>query len=552
MFQYLSRRSVRDPNTIQLYVQTGTPEPAWDFIKHGRLPTAARREEHRSILAAWTTECEARHDNCITKDAALPRRVLDVGSKIDPRLLLHVSSEEIGNYVALSHCWGPKQVHPPETNLSNLKQRQEGIDLTTLPSTFRDAVLVTRNLNIQYLWIDSLCIVQDDTSDWQTESSKMAGYYRDAYLVISAAEAEDSTQGFLNDGEADPRLDAYRPVEVGQIQNPDSTISRIYTRCLEGDSSSDHHRELLEVTPLNKRAWALQEYILAKRIVHFTEAEMLWECTECLRCECMEMDHTADDDSVHPGILRKGQLLLLRYQEDRPSLHELWLGLLEEYSLRDLSYNSDLLPALSGLAKLWHSRGAGKYLAGFWKEHILESIVWQLRGLVPSHIQRSTDYRAPSWSPFSLEKKHGSTDGRSCLSFSFPNDHRRLEERCAVVLDAGSTPAGADPTGQITGAFLRLKGHVIRGHTINRWIKLGDQEEAIRFDLDINFSERIALTFLLIGHNTLGGIILLVLQFSRQEGAYERVGTASLYNRKDSEELVREFLAGAEETVVIV
>ncbi|KAF0320296.1 het domain-containing protein [Colletotrichum asianum] len=125
---------------------------------------------------------------------------------MDPRLVLHASSEEIGNYVALSHCWGPEQLHPPETTWSNLRQRQECIDLTTLPSTFRDAVLVTRNLGVQYLWIDSLCIVQDDTADWQTESSKMAGYYSNAYLVISAAQAEDSTQGFLDAVDAHPYL----------------------------------------------------------------------------------------------------------------------------------------------------------------------------------------------------------------------------------------------------------------------------------------------------------------------------------------------------------
>ncbi|KAF3802584.1 hypothetical protein GCG54_00014291 [Colletotrichum gloeosporioides] len=555
VWKWLKKRSehkTMELPTIQLYVQSGAPKPAWDFIKNGRFPMTTRREEHQSILAAWETECEARHANCVTRHAALPRRVLDVGNKIDPRLLLHVSSEEIGNYVALSHCWGPEHLHPPETNLSNLRQRQEGIELSTLPSTFRDAVLVTRSLGIQYLWIDSLCMVQDDSCDWQTESSKMAGYYSDAYLVIAAAQAEDSTQGFLDVAGVHPHLNPDRAVEIGQITNPNSTISRIYKRRLKSDSSATRHHGLLHAAPLNQRAWALQEYILAKRIVHFTKGEMLWECAECLRCECMEMDHTTDDISVHPGIMRKGQFLLLRYQEDGVSLHELWLGLLEAYSSRDLSYDSDLLPALSGLAKLWQSRGAGKYLAGFWNEYILESMVWQVLGLSPSQIQRSTEYRAPSWSPFSLEEKFGSKNRRTRLSFRFPTDHRRLAERCAVVLDAGSTPTGADPTGQITSAFLRIRGRIIRENASSEQLKLRGEDVHIRFDVDMNFGEGIDLTFLLIGHNTLGGLIVLVLQPSRKSGVYERVGITSRYNREGSRELASQFLAVKEETVVVI
>lgn len=555
ILEYLSthrEHMMRELNIIQLYVQTGAPKPAWDFIKHGRFPTTARREEHQSILAAWTAECKARHNNCITRDAVLPRRVLDVGSGTDPRLLLHVSSGEIGNYVALSHCWGPEQLHPPKTTLSNLRQRQEGIDLTTLPSTFRDAVLVTRNLGVQYLRIDSLCIVQGDTSDWQTESSKMAGYYSNAYLVISAAQAEDSTQGFLDAVDAHPHLDPRRAVEIGQITNPDSTLSRIYKRCLKGDSSATRHQGLLRAAPLNQRAWALQEYILARRIVHFTKGEMLWECAECLKCECMEMDHTIDNIRVHPGIIRRGQFVLLRHPKDGVSLHELWLGLLETYSSRDLSYDSDLLPALSGLAKLWQSRGAGKYLAGFWKEYILESLVWKIHTGRWSQAQRSSEYRSPSWSPFSLEEKNDPKARSKHVSFSFPTDYRRLVERHAVVIDAGTIPVGEDPTGQIMSAFLRLRGRVLRANALSRWIKLGDEEIPTDSDLTVDFGAGITLTFLLIGYNMLGGVIALVLQPSKQGGTYERVGTATRYDREESLGLIGQFLAAEEETLVII
>ncbi|KAF0320295.1 hypothetical protein GQ607_012391 [Colletotrichum asianum] len=279
---------------------------------------------------------------------------------------------------------------------------------------------------------------------------------------------------------------------------------------------------------------------------------MLWECAEYLECECMEMYHTIDGIRVHRGIMRKEQFLRLRHENEGVGLHELWLGLLEIYSSRDLSYNSDLLPALSGLAKLWQSRGAGKYLAGFWEEYILESMMWNVHDLSPSQIQRSIEYRAPSWSPFSLEEQYGRENRRTHLSFGFPTNYERLAERCAAVLDAGSTPMGADPTGQVASGFLRLKGHVIRKNVSSKRIELRGEYLFIDFDFDINFGGGIDLTFLLIGYNTLGGLIALVLQHLKQSGVYERVGIASCSRRKQSQMFVSQFFAVEEETVVII
>lgn len=155
---------------IQMYVQIGTPEPAWDFIKPGRTPVTTRREEYGPILTSWLKECDTNHEDCITKNAKLPHRVLDVGCSTESRLFLHVSSEEVGRYVALSYCWGKS--HPPKTTQDNLAQHLEDISVDKLPRSFQDAVTVTRNIGVQYLWIDSLCIVQDQDSDWELESSK--------------------------------------------------------------------------------------------------------------------------------------------------------------------------------------------------------------------------------------------------------------------------------------------------------------------------------------------------------------------------------------------
>lgn len=542
---------------VQIYVQAGTPKPAWDYIKPGRTPMVSRNEEHGPMLASWITECDRTHKDCTAKEARLPHRVLDVGSKTGPRISLHISSgepEEDGRYVALSYCWGKS--HPPKTTQENLAQRRQDICFDTLPRSFQDAVMVTRNIGIQYLWIDSLCIVQDHTPDWQTESSKMAAYYSNAYLVIAAAQASDPTQGFLDTLGSYSHFIQHPSTEIGQITNPDSSISRIHRRRLDGDSCTDRHHRVLRNSPLNTRAWALQENVLAKRIIHFTERELLWECVEGLKCECMEVETEAKPTSRPADWLRKDQFLRLRNTDETLSLQELWLNLIQRYSTLSLSYKSDLLPALSGFAKLWESRGAGKYLAGFWQGNILESVIWGIWGRACVEVvQRSKEYRAPSWSPFSLEDADGHFDRMTHIEFYHP--YRRLTKKHAVVLDAGVTAAGADPTGQIKSAFLQLQGHVTWVESAPRpipemmgWtgidIQLGGNNVQLNFDITMDLSKGLTLLLILIGDSQHGGSIALVLE--RSGDAFQRVGITEVYFQTSKDELA----AGAMETVVII
>lgn len=542
---------------VQIYVQVGTPKPAWDFIKPWRTPMVAYREEYGPMLASWITECNTTHKDGTTRNAKLPRRVLDVGSKTGSRIFCHDSSgepEADGRYVALSYCWGKS--HPPKTIKDNLAQHQQDISFDTLPRSFQDAVTVTRNLGIRYLWIDSLCIVQDDTLDWQRESSKMAAYYSNAYLVIAAAQAGDPTQGFLDTMRSDSHFTQHPSTEIGQTTNPDSSISRIHRRTLDGHLCMDRHHEVLRWSPLNKRAWALQENLLAKRIVHFTKRELLWECVEGLKCECMEVENNASPTSRPADGLRKDQFLVsLRDVDETHSLQDFWLNLLHRYSTLALSYKSDLLPALSGLAKLWESPGAGKYLAGFWEGNILESVIW--KPYLSSLRQRSREYRSPSWSPFSLERleREGPWGPDRMVHIEFHHPFRRLTKKHAVVLDAGATAAGADPTGQVKSAFLQLQGPVTwvkvcptPMNPINSAIRLGKQKKSayVQFDIEMDHSKGLTLLLILIGDFQRGSSIALVLE--RSGDAYQRVGIVEAWDKDDKDQLA----AGTEETVVII
>ncbi|EMD68557.1 hypothetical protein COCSADRAFT_134413, partial [Bipolaris sorokiniana ND90Pr] len=126
-------------------------------------------------------------------DAPLPHRVLAIYT--DHVKLVETKDGQTGCYVALSHCWGNPENHPLKTTKENYTERLAGIPLEELPKTFRDAVKITKHIGVKYLWIDSLCIIQDDIEDWKQEAAKMGAVYEYARLTIAAADARDSTEG---------------------------------------------------------------------------------------------------------------------------------------------------------------------------------------------------------------------------------------------------------------------------------------------------------------------------------------------------------------------
>jgi hypothetical protein len=249
--------------------------------------------------------------------------------------------------VALSYCWGPSA--PLKTTTANLEQHRQGIPFDDLPKTLQDAVTVTQGLGIRYLWIDALCIVQGDAADWEAESSKMGDVYSSAYVVIAASQAADCSQGFLDRRGGKERAPGKQSttdgIEVGLITNPNSaSVSRICKRKLgpseEFVYSCEHrHHTRIRQAPLNQRAWVLQENLLARRIVHFSDREMLWECVEGLRCECMEMDRNVLPEH-HMGLMRKYQYMGNETNRfgDKRTPQSLWRRILGYYTTMALSY----------------------------------------------------------------------------------------------------------------------------------------------------------------------------------------------------------------------
>jgi hypothetical protein len=203
----------------------------------------------------------------------LPTRVVDVGDKDSGFLRLYCPEQpEEADYLALSHCWGELEEKDKfRTSLRNVHDLCRGFSMNKLPQTFKDAVTVTRELGKRYLWIDSLCIIQDDLNDWAVESKRMEAVFTNAYCTIAASSAENSTAGFLKERQL-PRY-----VEV-----PNSAHGRIYI-C---EAIDDFHRDVEEGV-LSQRAWVLQERALSRRTIHFTASQLYYECGDGVRCETL-------------------------------------------------------------------------------------------------------------------------------------------------------------------------------------------------------------------------------------------------------------------------
>ena len=227
------------------------------------------------IISKWLRACSQSHIECQIKDnTRLPTRVIDVGpadATQAPRLL--VTSTETGRYVALSHCWGSLMQSDAgqhaRTLTTNLQNMQREISLEKLPQNFQDAIIVVRKLGLRFLWIDALCIVQDDLADWAREAARMADVYGSAHLTIAATSAESSTDGFL---ERPQETAASIPYYVGTCIEPAGCLVMTYQR------KQDSWYASVEMARWNSRGWTFQERLLSKRVLHFTEKRLFWEC----------------------------------------------------------------------------------------------------------------------------------------------------------------------------------------------------------------------------------------------------------------------------------
>lgn len=391
---------------LDIFTEKGTRPYGLPHIGVRRLHGPTRGEVWAEFTKESLERCRKTHGkSCQLADVVeLPTRVLDVGTDEASLVKLYIPRPgEKSAFVALSHRWGGDLAI--KTTKDTLEAKMRGIELSALPPTFRDAVVFTRGLNIRYLWIDAMCIIQDDQADWVAECPKMGLVYHGATVTIAANMSDSTRTGFL---EADPSAFAKRcqrsQPELAQVIESDGTVTKVYSR-VRGDHGpvdsplryfgKTRYLYVREDNFLVSRAWALQELLLSRRMVHFLPGKMIWACRSATWCECMELD-TEDELreyelQAHPNRSELERAIL----EDSTRL-PMWADLISSYMRKKLTHDTDFFAGLSGLITYLQTLGAGRYLAGIWERELLFHICWHFGD---SRCQKRTEkYRAPSWS----------------------------------------------------------------------------------------------------------------------------------------------------------
>ena len=335
------------------------------------------------------------------------------------------------SYVALSYRWLPESAF--KLTSANYATYLQEVPWVNLPAVFHNAVAVCDIIGVQYLWIDSLCILQDSAKDWEQESGRMQDVYRNADLVIAAnlPTSASKENPFLG-----PRHEhLIEPVGFYNVPNKDEKVE-IFLRPFLG-----HFRGITEDEPLAHRGWTYQEKLLARRCLTYTMREMQWLCTEKGMCECNEANNDAASD------FRPETMLVGKTQVE---IYDAWYhNVLYIYTRRALTYDTDRLPALAGAAKLFQEALGDEYLAGLWKGDLLRGLGWKAPPSVDLTSKRM-DGKTPSWSWASVNHSVVFQRGDFCTPFT-------------EVVDAKTRTSDSSPFGLVDGGYITLRGPLGEG-----------------------------------------------------------------------------------------
>ncbi|KAF2846086.1 HET-domain-containing protein [Plenodomus tracheiphilus IPT5] len=393
------------------------------------LPAETSSEVSINFIQQWLSACFSTHAECPGPLTQYPEGLLQ-GIRflqIDNHSVVLTEDMRPLRYAALSHCWG-SGMNILKTTTQTLKDHKTGgIALETLPKTFQDAVTICQRLEISFLWIDSLCIIQDSSEDWRNQASRMAEVYENAVITIAASKAQDPSQGCFTRTHW-----SYRGVLLPGYA--DTFIRRVCVPPGAAFHSYHNHDEW----PLYKRGWIYQELVLSPRVIHFNE-ELMWYCTtHAKRGQSMT-------NKFH-GMFSQSQKHKRFTAKD---FRRQWYQTIEAYSWRDMTFPTDKLPAIAAIAERQQQlRPNDQYLAGLWKSTLLFDLLWYIKDKHATIDLRSqiTDGNVPSWSWASTKL------GVTWTQFSFQN-----KLRCVEVIEAIYTTDGPIFSGNITMAEIVLR-----------------------------------------------------------------------------------------------
>lgn len=346
------------------------------------------------------------HHHDMPEDGYFPERLIDVTGK-DARLVLHHELDAVPRYAALSYCWGPPEDARTQVMLTrdSIARRQSGISVSEMTAVLRDAKKITQALDIPYLWMDALCIMQgpQEQSDWERQCRQMDRIYGCAEVTLCAASSKSCTEGFLDLAGAEIRL----PFQSAR----DFHIRGFFylRQVLEGETErlfAERHYDA-NYTPWATRGWVFQERILSNAKIVFAPSNLHFTCPS----EYHMKNSSESIREVPNRYFHASNMYASGVESSKQSAYDNWHRVLKSYSLSQyLTRPSDLLPAISGLASIFHRHIDDTYLAGHWLGSIHYSLLWarlRRRSDKPTHCSwhfcgdeapTADRYVVPSWS----------------------------------------------------------------------------------------------------------------------------------------------------------
>ncbi|CAN9244489.1 unnamed protein product [Alternaria alternata] len=369
----------------------------------------------------------------------LPTRLLDLGRPDQQsNIALVETSGNRGRYVALSHCWGSSQ--PLNTTRKNLIALKERIHLEQFSLTLREATTVTKALGLRYIWCDTLCIIQDDQDDWAREAMKMATVYQNAVVTLAATASKSGDEGLFRQW---PQFEV-----TGHLQDK-KPYRFLFRKSFfpHVDDLSFGGKKFDALHPLSSRAWVLQERLLSPRVLHFTSNELFFECVKEARCECRGITKLENSILAPKTFIHEGP------SQELTNRSVIWRSIITIYTRLQLSYSTDKLVALGGLAKRF-AQSDDEYVAGIWSKTLIEDLTWLTRTLSR---KPKPSWRAPSWSWASVDGAVGFYNGDvvkpDILDVPVPR-----YEFFVDILKCEISPKTNDKFGEICSGTPRLRG----------------------------------------------------------------------------------------------
>lgn len=441
-WNYTRNVKVIERCSFQLY-RSPTTEQLLDDVDIPTCPELAPEPGHElmwSYLRQCLMKCLWNHSECRKAQQLdwFPKRLLyleDTGG-VHPNMRIVETDKHhpSGPYIALSHCWGEAQ--PLRSLTTNFISLQQSIEFEDLTAVFQNCVTTAKKFGVNYVWIDSLCIIQDDRVDWTVQSRQMHRIYENAILVVAAVSSEDGSVPFLGPKAPNGRhLRTSHPVTLSTLPGvPGNLRARRYVSTIADLTDSRG--------PLKSRAWCWQEHVLSTRIIHFTENQSIWECLETRGSEMMG------------SLERRSDSLKIRLSGSE-NIEKVWQYAIHEYGKRYLTYSTDRLPALSGVAARFEPLFKTQYCAGLWRERMVLDLAWEhaeILSFVTSKISPSLGNSVPSWSWASI---------RGSPFYGLDNHFSEAIIQYSIH-DVNCKPSTDNPLGEVCeGSYVHIAGKYV-------------------------------------------------------------------------------------------